>query len=233
MRIEPGERRHLPMAATYTETLLGNRIAFRGDVVLAGRALHIHLREPGSDVPLFLSLALPGPPSSAICGVLSGVTLVGPDPRPSASRFVMVRLPAPADDSNGYIEPSRDAVSADLAALGLPIPERAEVDSLVLGFLMPDRVPALMQVATDEQGQFAATFDRIYLRNPGIVGAARESRGESAVRAIARAVRAGAANAPADGLDGAGGPAGARSPARDLSPSAGSPRAPTGCPGGG
>ncbi|PWS39184.1 hypothetical protein DFH01_08090 [Falsiroseomonas bella] len=219
MRIEPGLRRHLPMTATYTETLLGNRIAFRGDALLAARALHIHLREPESDVPLFVSLAMPGPPSSAICGVISGVTLVGPDPRPSAARIVMVRVPGPADASNGYIEPSRDAVSADLAALGLPIQDPAGVDSLVLGFLLPGGVAAMMQVPAAEQAQFAATFDRIYLRNPGLVRATAEPPAESPVRAIGRAVRAGAA-------------AEATSPARRVSRSAGSPRAPIACPGG-
>lgn len=218
MRIEPGLRRHMPMAATYTETLLGSRVTFEGEAQLAGRALHVHLREPQSDLPLFVSLAMPGPPSSAVCGVMSGATLVGPDPRPSATRFVMVRVAEPPDASNGYLEAAPDAVSYDLASLGLPIPDGAETASLILGFLRPEGVAALMQVAAEEQAMFAATFDRLYVRKANQAGRRtdplRTKTGSGAGRKT-------------------GGAASATPPAGEISPSAGSPTAPTGCPGDG
>lgn len=47
-----------------------------------------------------MSLYLPGPPASALCGMLSGVAAVGAEPRPSASRMAVVEDPVEPGASN-------------------------------------------------------------------------------------------------------------------------------------
>ncbi|WP_237216666.1 hypothetical protein [Falsiroseomonas oryziterrae] len=151
-------------AATYRETLLGRAIEFRGEATAVGRTLHLSLRhaEEGSS-PLFMSLLLPGPPASALCGVMSGATLIGPDAQPSATRILVVRVPERADASNRYLAPEPGAVADDLEALGLDLASPAELDALALGFLDSGGAGGPLQVDAAVQARFAAILDRAYL----------------------------------------------------------------------
>lgn len=162
--IAPGRGRSRPLVGTYREALLGRSVEFKGEVRIAGRSLHANLCDPESGLPLFMSLFLPGPPASVLCGILSGATVVGPDPQPSATRIAVIRVPNNADGSNRYLEPRTGAVACDLTALGLPLTEPAEVDALLRGFLLPGGTGGLDQVSATDQAQLAIALDKAYLR---------------------------------------------------------------------
>lgn len=151
------------LAASYREHLLGRSVEFRGEVLVGGRTLHIAVRNLDTSLPLLISLGLSGPPASALCGVLSGSVVVGPDPQPSATRFVMVRVPAAPDSSNRYLEPMEGAVARDLELLGLKVPDAAHADVLVRRFLFPDGAATLLQVAATENARLTLAFDQGYL----------------------------------------------------------------------
>lgn len=151
-------------AASYRETLLGRAIEFRGEATAVGRTLHLSLRHAEeASSPLFMSLLLPGPPASALCGVMSGATLIGPDAQPSATRILLVRVPEAADASNRYLSPEPGAVAGDLEALGLPLGKPGELDVLALDFLSGESGPGPVQVDTATQARFAAILDRSFL----------------------------------------------------------------------
>ena len=88
-----GARRRGP-TAVYSETLAVGRCEMRGPVQLRGRSMFLDLRDAASELPLFLALYLPAPPASVLTGLVTGATLVGPDPEPSVSRIAAVRVPA-------------------------------------------------------------------------------------------------------------------------------------------
>ncbi|MCS6779412.1 MAG: hypothetical protein NZ555_06910 [Geminicoccaceae bacterium] len=117
--------------ACYTERLLGRDVLFTGPAQQAGRTLHALLQGPAGVSPLFLSVLTPGPPGSVLCGILSGATAVGPEPLPSATRIVLVRVPAAATPSNRYFAPEAGAFAADLAALGLAGIDEATVERAI------------------------------------------------------------------------------------------------------
>jgi hypothetical protein len=150
------------MVATYTEALLGDTMRFEGEVLLTGRTVHLILRPPGDSSPLFQTLMLPGPPASVMCGIMSGATVVGHEPQPSATRIVVVRVRKDASASNRYMRPP-ELISSDLAELGLPIPDPGVVDEPVGAFLGRRNDGALDQVSASEQARLAAVFDRLYL----------------------------------------------------------------------
>ena len=120
--VEPGRGAAAAPAAAYSETLAVGRCEMRGPVQLRGRSLFLDLRDAASGLPLFLALYLPAPPASVLTGLVTGATLVGPDPEPSVSRIAAVRVPAkPAllEDTNRYLDADGDAVARDLGDLGL------------------------------------------------------------------------------------------------------------------
>jgi hypothetical protein len=148
------------LAAEYTEALLGRRVTFRGEMFAVGRLLHFDLREEADGVPLFGSFILPGSPASALCGMLAGATMIGPDPQPSAARMIMVRVPARPEASNRYLEPD-DTIARDLVALGIDVPDDAEA---VLQEVLRRSAAAVEQVTVADHGRLAAVFDVLHLR---------------------------------------------------------------------
>ncbi|MEJ0017900.1 MAG: hypothetical protein WDN25_15290 [Acetobacteraceae bacterium] len=135
MQISPS--RGTGLLATYTESLLGRRVRLTGDINIAGRSMHCHMREPDSDLPLFFSMFLPGPPVSLLCGIMSGVAFVAHETLPSYSRVLMVRCPPEADldASNRYMERGDLAISRDLARLGVAMGAPDRLDRLATEFL--------------------------------------------------------------------------------------------------
>lgn len=152
-----------PLAARYSEGLLGGTVFFDGDGLLAGRTLHLPLRSLDDGSPLFISLFLPGPPASVLCGVMSGATVVGPEPVPVATCFVAVRVPADAAATNRYMASIADSVSGDLAALGLPLSDPEPVGSLICALLLGESAGGLKGVSAASQAGLAAALDKIYL----------------------------------------------------------------------
>lgn len=152
------------LVVTYSEMLLGKSVSLTGELRVAHRLLYATLTEAGSEVPIFFSLFMPRPPAAVMTGIMAGATFVSPEPEPSASRIVMVRVPdaAALDDSNRYVVPAPGVVADDLEALGLDVASCAGVDGLIQGFLMEQRGPE--QIAPSFQTQLAAQLDPAHLR---------------------------------------------------------------------
>jgi hypothetical protein len=148
------------LSATYSEALLGSMVRFACDMILSGRSLHMVLRSSNGLSPLFVSLLLPGPPASAFAGVMSGATIVGPDPRPSASRFVAIRVLRDPEATNRYLAFTPTVITDDLRALGLRLNRPKGVDALLSRMLGVDLGP--IQVPSEEQAQLAAALDLEY-----------------------------------------------------------------------
>ena len=152
------------MQATYCETLLGRTVAMQGEVLLTGRSLHLPVHDPDSQLPIFFSLGLPGAPISVLCGVMSRAAFLAADGLPSACRVVIVRVPAedPLESSNRYLDADPAMISADLAALGVPL-SRGGLASLITDFLRT----GLDQVTPADRARFAALLDPAQLSPPG------------------------------------------------------------------
>lgn len=161
LKIEPGQRGTLSIG--YSESLLGNPVWLAAEQVAVGRMLQIMLREPGGELPTFLSLFRPRPPASVMCGVMSGVTLVAPEPEPSACRIMVLRVPSGArlTEGNRYMEASASVIMADIAALGILPGDAARAEGLIADFLLPGG--NLIQIAAAEQAALTAVFDPIHL----------------------------------------------------------------------
>jgi xanthosine utilization system XapX-like protein len=149
------------LTATYTESLLGGDVRLWAEVWIGARSMHFILREPEGELPLLISLQIPGPPVSALCGIMSGAAFVSSDPMPSASRIVFVRVPDTPllSRSNRYFDPAQGAIADDLAALGLTVAEAGRLDAFARGFLGGEPV----QVSTRDQATFADILDGEHL----------------------------------------------------------------------
>lgn len=153
------------LAAAYTEALPTGPFSVQGPVVALGRSLYLHLREPGSEVPLFMTLFQPAPPASVLAGFLCGATFVGQDQRPSATRVLAARLPEtaePARGTNRYLEPG-ESVAADLQAAGLALGAPAEVDARIASFLDGSPAGGLDQIDAATYGGLVDLFDRLLI----------------------------------------------------------------------
>jgi hypothetical protein len=159
LRLVPG--RSGALVATYTESFFGRDMRLTAEVTISGRAIHFLLREPDGDMPVFISVQLPGPPASVLCGVMSGVAFLSHEPLPSASRIVFIRVQDTArlDNTNRFFDPVPGAIAADLADLGMDIPEADRLDEFTREFIgtRPD------QVTTQDQATFASMLDRQHL----------------------------------------------------------------------
>jgi hypothetical protein len=146
------------LIATYTESLIGREVRLTAEAMIRGRSMHFALREPDGGLPLFISLQVPGPPASVLCGVMSGSAFVAHDSLPSTCRIVFVRVPESPRlaGTNRYFDPVPGAIATDLAELGANIPESDRFDSFTRGFLgtCPD------QATTQDQATFAGMLDR-------------------------------------------------------------------------
>jgi hypothetical protein len=181
MIVAPGHRQ--AMSAVYAETLLGATVRFRGEVLLSAGCLHLPLREEASGLPLFLSLFLPGRPASALCGMMAGSTLVGPEQRPSSCRIVAVRVPreAPLLGTDRYLEPD-EGIGADLAALGLPPAAARAAAELAERLLTEAGSAAFSLIPLASQSSLEATLDPLWL-------------GGAPARSVSRVREAGASTA--------------------------------------
>jgi hypothetical protein len=112
--------------------LFGREVRLTAEAWIGGRSMHLVVREPDGDVPLFISLQIPGPPASVLCGVMSGVAFISQEPLPSACRIVFIRVPDTPrlDATNRYFNPIAGAIGADLVELGLNIPDADRLDGV-------------------------------------------------------------------------------------------------------
>lgn len=161
LSIEP--RRGRVLSATYSERIFGQTVRMVGTASTTDRTLHLHLLEPGGEMPLFFSFFLPRPPAGVLCGIMSGVTFLGQDPEPSACRIVAVRLPASRGSvqGEGYLDPDPALLAKDLAAQGLDLPAPERVGSVLCEFLTGGG--QLNQVSARQQAALSAELDPLHL----------------------------------------------------------------------
>lgn len=168
LRIEPARGSRL--AAAYSETIAGGTVRLQGPVLLAGRTIHLDVREDGSGAPLFLSLFLPAPPASVLTGLMSGATIVGPEPEPSVSRIAAIRVAEAAtprlEASNRYIESTATSIADDLRALGVDFPGLEDAVGALQRFLEGTRFAGFDQTPAAAQARLVESFDRAYLPTP-------------------------------------------------------------------
>lgn len=159
LRLAPG--RSGTLIATYTESLVGRDVRLTAEAWIGGRSMHFVVREPDGDVPVFISLQVPGPPASVLCGVMSGVAFVSHEPLASMSRIVFIRVrdTPRLDGTNRYFDPVPGAIAADLVDLGVNISEGARLDALTREFV--GTIPN--QVTPQDQATFASMLDREHL----------------------------------------------------------------------
>src|SRR4051794_6335430 len=126
------------------ETLVRRTVKLTADVQFGGRSIHFAVREPNGGMPLFISVQVPGPPASVLCGVMSGAAFVAHDSLPSACRILFIRVPdAPAlDAGNRYLD-RRQARSRPICARW-GHKSRKHMEALGRGFLGsgPEQVTA-------------------------------------------------------------------------------------------
>jgi hypothetical protein len=169
----PGE----PLLATYVEALPVGALRLSGPITPGARWLTVLLAGSVNAAPLFVSASTPSPPASVLLGILTGVTMMGPDPRPSATRIAMVRVPARPERleaSGRYLLPDEGSIVGDLAGLGLRMPGPAAVDRLMRDFLRPDPGATFDQVRHEEVARLTAELDR------GLVADPRHGRDDAA-----------------------------------------------------
>jgi hypothetical protein len=163
-------------------TALG-RVELSGPVRV-NRSICLDLIDAGEEFRVSMCLFVPGALASVLAGVASGATWFDADPRPAASRIVLVRIPgataAELAASNSYVDATQP-LSGDLAALGIPAGALAEVDALLAGFLGGDHASGYITVDRGKYFELALAIDRLVMEG----GLQRAWRGRVAPGAAA------------------------------------------------
>jgi hypothetical protein len=153
------------LLASYAERLPTSRFHLEGPYAVSGQTMYLDLRETDGNVRMFFCLFLPTPPASVLAGLMCGATIIDPDARPSMTRIVMIRLPAPSMRLRSAVAylPSQVSVGGDLASLGLQIPDPAAVDDGIHEFLSGGHKAGLNQVDSPSYRALIDLFNPIWL----------------------------------------------------------------------
>jgi DNA-binding winged helix-turn-helix (wHTH) protein len=137
--VEPPPGTSALMQAVYSEALPGGRLCHRGPVTFSARTIYLDLVDTRADSRVVLTLLCPGPPATALVGVMSGKVFHDPNSEVAVTRFLAVRMPARGkaivDGRHGYLDLADESLSRDLRALGLPLSFSPVLDSVLEGFL--------------------------------------------------------------------------------------------------
>lgn len=155
LRLAPG--RSGALVATYTESYRGRHLSMTSEVWIAGRSMHFLVRDPGGDMPAFISLQVPGPPANVLCGVMSGVAFIAHEPLPSAASIVFIRVEDRPGlyDTNRFFEPKKGAIVADLIKLGVKVTRAKRLDTYARKFIGTRP----LQVTGYDQATFSGMLD--------------------------------------------------------------------------
>jgi hypothetical protein len=163
------EPRSHGLMASYSEMLPTGRFLAKGPIAHTKRGLYGHLQEAGGDAQFFFCLFPPSPPGSVLAGYMCAATIIGPDPQPSVTRILIVRLlnpDGPPGDWGGYL-PSEGSIVEDLSRLGFRLNDGADVQSLdrqIWQFLGDAGSDGASQIPTAEFRAILGLFDRHWLR---------------------------------------------------------------------
>ncbi|MET3577546.1 hypothetical protein ABID19_000561 [Mesorhizobium robiniae] len=166
LSIEAGPGAH-GLTAAYREALPTGQLLLGGVMTLAKRGLYAHLKEAGGDAQFFLCLFPHSRPGGALGGYMCGTTIIGPEPQPSLTRILMVRLRNPAPQAWGGYLPPDGSIAADLASLGVTVEQPEAVDRQLAQFLAGDSDGGASQIPPAEFRAILDVFDRHWLSHSG------------------------------------------------------------------
>lgn len=152
-------------AATYAENLPTGCLQLSGSITLAKRGMFLDLREAGGDAQSLICLFPPSPPGSMLGGYMCGTTMIGPEPQPSVTRIVMIRLPCSNSQLNeiGSYLPPDASIADDLGRFGLKLDHPRSLDQHFSRFLSGGGNSGLDQVPVAEFRALLEIFDRHWL----------------------------------------------------------------------
>jgi len=162
--IEAGPGAH-GLVASYREALPTGPLQFAGPVTPARRGLYVHLKEVGGDSQFFFCLFPQTQPVSVLGGYMCGSAVIGPEPQPSLTRILLVRLrdaTSGAGTWGGYLPPG-GSVAADLAALGIVLDHPDAVDRQLGQFFGANGGGGGSQISPSEFRAILDVFDRHWL----------------------------------------------------------------------
>ena len=164
LSIGPGRPDQAP--AHYTENAPPGRLHLEGTIVIDNRGVHLAASDPKvRSGRLHFFLFAPSPPVSVLGGLMTGMSLIGPDAQPSTTRIVMIRLPAVSErlrTEDCYL-PADASVARDLAGLGLRVGDPRTVDGMLATFLNGGGRGGLDQVPVADYRALVELCDRIWL----------------------------------------------------------------------
>lgn len=162
VQVEPGSSR---LAATYLQNLPTGVVQLHGSVTQNQRTLVVDLYHAETNERYSMSIFRPMPPVSVMVGYFIGVTtFLSPDMELTASRIVFIRLPPASVRRSTAAHLAEDAsMAADLATLGLPVQNPAEVDRRLGAFLMTGHDRGIDRIAADQYAALTELFDRNWL----------------------------------------------------------------------
>jgi len=150
---------------TYSEALPTGQLQVSGAMSLSPRAMHMTLQEPAGDAQFLFCLFPPTTPVRVLGGLMCGATLLGPDPSPSVTRIIMIRLPGPSEQlhsAHAYL-PKGSSLAHDLISLGLPVSSPQIVDERLSEFLCSHSGQGLDQPSAATYRAIVELFDREWL----------------------------------------------------------------------
>ena len=164
LSIAPGRPEQAPVH--YTENAPPGPLHLEGTIVMDKREVRIEVSDPTApSCRLHFFLFPASPPVSVLGGLMTGLSLIGPDAQPSVTRIVLIRLPAAnarLHTEDCYM-PAGFSVARDLAGLGLRIDDPAAVDRSLNAFLEIGGPGGHDQVPVSGYRALVDMFDRIWL----------------------------------------------------------------------
>lgn len=151
--------------AVYSELLQGTMTRMHGTTYDSGQSLFLNLFHESGELPLYFAMFRPTPPTSMMMGHLTGAALMGPNPPPSSTRIIMVRVPvawAVAERGNRYLNDDEPVVE-DLIQLGLRPLNASLLEGEIQKFLRGASGSGVDQVSADLYSRILNLLDPIWL----------------------------------------------------------------------
>jgi hypothetical protein len=154
---------------SYSEALPMGEFRLDGKLSMGRRALHMSLQEPSGDTQFMFCLFPPNLPAKVLGGLMCGATVLGPEPAPSVSRVVMIRLPGSSAHSSSAMAylAKGESLADDLASLGLPVSKPQAVDEEIFRFLGAGEGGGIDQPGAAAFRTIVELFDREWLNRLG------------------------------------------------------------------
>ena len=137
------------------------------------RGVLMHLREPHGRTGFVFALFPPLSVVSVLGGLVSGIALLGADPRPSVSRIVLVRVTGAREAllaGDCLLEPGA-SIAGDLALRGVALAAPEETDRRIAAFLETDGATGIDAPAIAAYRGLVELFDREWIRTTGFPAA--------------------------------------------------------------